>query len=616
MSKNNYYNSGEFKITDINYKNIIENFNIFKVKINDSLLKINGYGNFNAKLFKVIKNIANIRSYYYNTNKCELFVLGNKKLNLEKIQLLNLVLSTPQNLCESIESLKDLDELYLLKLFSRQLPYSKFKVENSDEDIKFIDINTLYFFLHTDKLKSIFKFIEVVINKSKYSNYYEISLNQVTFSDEKYFKNAFKNTKIFKSRERINFDSITRLMIPDENGRFIKGNPFTKDHRAIFLTEDINKISKLRSYFFTILKNSFNKYLSEYIKIEFITLSNYKNFKPKSTMNFFEKNLKIHTKTINLYRVEDILKGKSTLEHRSNSDVEIIKNCISNEIYPNLKIIDRGVISFNNLIENDDWNLFILNSSNSEELEIDGYKLIKEKSNIISQGICINNLEDTAINIAVKRSLDELFIKEQIKNRDISKLHKLYHIFSGMGGYHLKNGKIKNILIHNNGKISIDSCYEWENNDLSRNFFKILDENNIKYINNRSEEIKILIINGKTILIENTDLRPYFDTNKFKEAYISNIQSGFKSISRSKSGFLKYSIGIWINEKDDMYYSFHKTGIKGTLTFSPNIKRVISKSKITSKEYGLIGESLNFIYHSNTSRMSSYPFIFKLTSEL
>lgn len=616
MSKNSYYNSGELKITDINYKNIIENFNIFKVKINDSLLKIDGYGNFNAKLFKVIKNIANIRSYYYNTNKCELFVLGNKKLNLEKIQLLNLVLSTPQNLCESIESLKDLDELYLLKLFSRQLPYSKFKVENSDEDIKFIDINALYFFLHTDKLKSIFKFIEVVINKSKYSNYYEISLNQVTFSDEKYFKNAFKNTKIFKSRERINFDSITRLMIPDENGRFIKGNPFTKDHKAIFLTEDINKISKLRSYFFTILKNSFNKYLSEYIKIEFITLSNYKNFKPKSTMNFFEKNLKIHTKTINLYRVEDILKGKSTLEHRSNSDVEIIKNCISNEIYPNLKIIDRGVISFNNLIENDDWNLFILNSSNSEELEIDGYKLIKEKSNIISQGICINNLEDTAINIAVKRSLDELFIKEQIKNRDISKLHKLYHIFSGMGGYHLKNGKIKNILIHDNGKISIDSCYEWENNDLSRNFFKILDENNIKYINNRSEEIKILIINGKTILIENTDLRPYFDTNKFKEAYISNIQSGFKSISRSKSGFLKYSIGIWINEKDDMYYSFHKTGIKGTLTFSPNIKRVISKSKITSKEYGLIGESLNFIYHSNTSRMSSYPFIFKLTSEL
>ena len=616
MSKNSYYNSGELKITDINYKNIIENFNIFKVKINDSLLKIDGYGNFNAKLFKVIKNIANIRSYYYNTNKCELFVLGNKKLNLEKIQLLNLVLSTPQNLCESIESLKDLDELYLLKLFSRQLPYSKFKVENSDEDIKFIDINALYFFLHTDKLKSIFKFIEVVINKSKYSNYYEISLNQVTFSDEKYFKNAFKNTKIFKSRERINFDSITRLMIPDENGRFIKGNPFTKDHKAIFLTEDINKISKLRSYFFTILKNSFNKYLSEYIKLEFITLSNYKNFKPKSTMNFFEKNLKIHTKTINLYRVEDILKGKSTLEHRSNSDVEIIKNCISNEIYPNLKIIDRGVISFNNLIENDDWNLFILNSSNSEELEIDGYKLIKEKSNIISQGICINNLEDTAINIAVKRSLDELFIKEQIKNRDISKLHKLYHIFSGMGGYHLKNGKIKNILIHDNGKISIDSCYEWENNDLSRNFFKILDENNIKYINNRSEEIKILIINGKTILIENTDLRPYFDTNKFKEAYISNIQSGFKSISRSKSGFLKYSIGIWINEKDDMYYSFHKTGIKGTLTFSPNIKRVISKSKITSKEYGLIGESLNFIYHSNTSRMSSYPFIFKLTSEL
>ena len=616
MSKNSYYNSGELKITDINYKNIIENFNIFKVKINDSLLKIDGYGNFNAKLFKVIKNIANVRSYYYNTNKCELFVLGNKKLNLEKIQLLNLVLSTPQNLCESIESLKDLDELYLLKLFSRQLPYSKFKVENSDEDIKFIDINALYFFLHTDKLKSIFKFIEVVINKSKYSNYYEISLNQVTFSDEKYFKNAFKNTKIFKSRERINFDSITRLMIPDENGRFIKGNPFTKDHKAIFLTEDINKISKLRSYFFTILKNSFNKYLSEYIKVEFITLSNYKNFKPKSTMNFFEKNLKIHTKTINLYRVEDILKGKSTLEHRSNSDVEIIKNCISNEIYPNLKIIDRGVISFNNLIENDDWNLFILNSSNSEELEIDGYKLIKEKSNIISQGICINNLEDTAINIAVKRSLDELFIKEQIKNRDISKLHKLYHIFSGMGGYHLKNGKIKNILIHDNGKISIDSCYEWKNNDLSRNFFKILDENNIKYINNRSEEIKILIINGKTILIENTDLRPYFDTNKFKEAYISNIQSGFKSISRSKSGFLKYSIGIWINEKDNMYYSFHKTGIKGTLTFSPNIKRVISKSKITSKEYGLIGESLNFIYHSNTSRMSSYPFIFKLTSEL
>lgn len=616
MSKNNYYNSGELKITDINYKNIIENFNIFKVKINDSLLKIDGYGNFNAKLFKVIKNIANIRSYYYNTNKCELFVLGNKKLNLEKAQLLNLVLSTPQNLCESIESLKDLDELYLLKLFSRQLPYSKFKVENSDEDIKFIDINALYFFLHTDKSKSIFKFIEVVINKSKYSNYYEINLNQVTFSDEKYFKNAFKNTKIFKARERINFDPITRLMIPDENGRFIKGNPFTKDHKTIFLTEDINKISKLRSYFFTILKNSFNKYLSEYIKVEFITLSNYKNFKPKSTMNFFQKNLKMHTQTINLYRVEDILKGKSTLEHRSNSDVEIIKNYISNEIYPNFKIIDRGVISFNNLIENDDWNLFILNSSNSEELEIDGYKLIKEKSNIISQGICINNLEDTAINIAVKRSLDELFIKEQIKNKDISKLHKLYHIFSGMGGYHLKNGKIKNILIHDNGKISIDSCYEWENNDLSRNFFKILDENNIKYINSRSEEIKILIINDKTILIENTNLRPYFDTNKFKEAYISNIQSGFKSISRSKSGFLKYSIGIWINEKDNMYYSFHKTGIKGTLTFSPNIKRVISKSKVTSKEYELIGETLNFIYHSNPSRMSSYPFIFKLTSEL
>ncbi|MBC2849928.1 hypothetical protein H5J22_00445 [Cetobacterium sp. 8H] len=616
MSKNSYYNSGELKIKSVNYENIIEKFNIFKVKINDSLLKTEGYGNFNAKLFKAIKIIKNIKSYYYNTNKCELFILGNKKFNLEKIQLLNLVLSTPQNLCESIESLKDLNELYLLKLLSRQLPYSKFKVENSDEDIKFVNINALYFFLHTDKSKSIFKFIEVLINKSKYSNYYEIDLNQVTFSEEKYFKNTFKNGKKFKSRERINFDPVTRLMIPDENGHFIKGNPFTKDHKTFFLTEDINKISKLRSYFFTLLKNSFKKYLSEYIEIEFITLSNYKIFEPKSTMNFFEKNLKIHTQTINLYRVEDILKGKTTSKHRPDTDIEVIKNCIPNGNYPNLKIVDKGVVYLNTLIENNDWNLFILNSPNAEDLEVDGYKLIKEKLDIISQGICIDNLKDSAINIAVKRSLDELFIKEQIKNRDISKLHKLYHIFSGMGAYHLKNGKIKNIFIHDNGKISIDSCYEWEDNDLSRNFFKILNENNIKYINNKSEDIKILIIKSKTILIENTSLRPYFDTNKFKETYISNVQNGIRSISRSKYGFLKHSIGIWINEKDNMYYSFHKTGIKGTLIFSPNIKRVISKSKITSKEYELIGETLNFIYHSNTSRMSSYPFIFKLTSEL
>lgn len=111
-------------------------------------------------------------------------------------------------------------------------------------------------------------------------------------------------------------------------------------------------------------------------------------------------------------------------------------------------------------------------------------------------------------------------------------------------------------------------------------------------------------------------MRLYFDSNEYLNEYLKEKEIGNKGVSRSLKGFLGMSMDIRVNKKEQLYYSFYNTGIKDRETFAPNIKKIISTSRLNEKDYEIFCESLVFKYLSNPARLASYPFIFKLTNEI
>lgn len=116
-------------------------------------------------------------------------------------------------------------------------------------------------------------------------------------------------------------------------------------------------------------------------------------------------------------------------------------------------------------------------------------------------------------------------------------------------------------------------------------------------------------------------MRLYFDSNEFVQEYREvneNLKEGEKkkSVARGLNSFLGMSMSIRLNKKENLYYSFYDTGINSKEKFSPNIKKLICQKKLADEDYFLFCESLVFKYLSNGSKLSTYPFFFKLLSEI
>lgn len=219
--------------------------------------------------------------------------------------------------------------------------------------------------------------------------------------------------------------------------------------------------------------------------------------------------------------------------------------------------------------------------------------------------------------VKLTRTVEELFIKEQIKKRDISKLHSEIDIFDGVSCIHYKNGKIRKIIVLNNGKIEIDLAKIYEENKLSKEFKRFLKEFDIDFSKSKdSAELKFMKINDKKIHIVDIPTRIYYNTNQFIKECNEKIEQGKKGISKSLNGFLGMSMDIRINKKEQLYYSFYDTGIRGNEIFSPNIKKILSDKPLTKEEFDIFCESLVFRYLSNPAKLQTYPFFFKLTSEM
>lgn len=616
MNNKNYY-TGEFIIDSINYENIAKNFNIYKSTINSNALDPKKYGESNARLFKAIKKIKSIKSYYYYTSKGEIYFLGSKELELEKHQLGSYLQSVPYNLTELIEDLKNMDELILLKLLSRQIPYEIYEENGSDENkkdkkVKFDSVNGLYFFLDYNLKYDFYRFIEVLINKEKITDRYELDFSQITFTK----KDRLRNPKERKGKERISFDDSTGLMIPDENGIYFKEslNFLRKEIGTKFIVAKKDNIRKMRSYFLTVLIDTFNDYLGEYFQFDFIGLENYKKYTPKSKGTHFKNELGKSEGKINIFRTEDRYIGENENKVVPREKALELKNTL--ESICKKEIIDSGTTNPEEKIENNDWNIFLLNTAEFEELEIDSYKEIKKRKNLISNGTAIKTLEDENSKIALKRVLDELLIKECIKKGNIQQLFSDYKKLQDVGCILLGKDLIKEVKIGKDGEIKTKIQDKFPENSLYKKSKKILEEVNMGEKFKSKETIKIFIIGDKEMVIQDTKLRPYFNTGAYRKRLTEELKLGAKSLSRAKDGFLKHTMGIWINYQEQTYYSLYNGGVKSDVKISPQIKRIVSKEKLTKDEMDLYGEMLNFIYHSNDKKLGTYPFLFKIAREI
>lgn len=631
MENRDYY-TGEFLIKSIDYDEIMKEFNIYRGIINSGAMDPSKYGESNAKLFKAIKKLEGVKSYFYSTggykSKGEVYLLGDKSFQLEKHHLGNYFQSIPYNLTEIKEDLQNMDELILLKLLSRQIPYEilERKWEQTDEKgieekydknpakkIRFSKVNALYFFLDAEKKGDFYRFIEVLINWEKTTGRYEINLNQTTFARAKYFSGERERGE----REKISFDEDTRLMIPEENGEYIKKVPkfMKKKIETLFIGKNRANIRKMRSYFLTLLIDAFEEYLNRYMIFEFIGLENYRRFSPQSKATHFKNTLAKSEGIINIFRTEDRFIEEPQIRivpEEKSLEVKKILSTISKK-----EIVDNGVVRFDEKLENNDWNLFLINSADPFKLEKDLYREIKSRKNLISNGTSLVTLEDKNLKTSLKRVLDELLIKECIKKRDINRIFSNCEKLEGVSCIYVDKESVREVRILKDGIVEFDIQKKNSESLLVSKVKKTLGKFGLeKEMNPKFKgEIRIIILGMKEIVIRDTNLRPYFNTESYKKKLNEELRRGGKSLSRKVDGFLRHTMGIWMNYDEQTYYSLYKGGIKTQITMSPKIKRLLSSEKLSRNEMELIGETLNFIYSSNPAKLGTYPFLFKIAKE-
>lgn len=602
MSK--FFYDGRFIIKKINYENIIENFNIFVVSLNYKELE--DQKNYSILLNKV-RNLKNLKSFYL---KDKIYLLGAKDFQLNDLDLVDCpIYGSPTKILEKSD-LEKIDNLVLLTLLTRYIPYKILnRITEKDNKIRYVDTNSIYFFLKQSG--NIFKFLSCSFEKYKFGDEYLVSLTQKTFAHESLFIVKPQSKKI----KKIGYDSASRLLIPDEKGSYYERNPFTKTVETSFILRATDDLTKLRSYYLTLIKEMIEDKLKKYIILKFKTLSKYEHFDIKSNKSFFATTIKNIERNVDVYKIKDIKDGKEIIASGEDIFIKNLEDFKLKKINFNLKGIAEISSPLNNL---NNWKLFLLNSNTGDDLDYDGYKEIKKSYNLLSNGFSLN--EEVSFEVSLTRIIEELFIKEQLKNKSILNLHSNPSLFEGVSCIHYKNEKIRKLTVLNNGKIDILSCEKFKKTQLSEEFNQLLHifelEENFYKFPNKSSDLKFIKIEKKTIYIAETGMRLYFDSTEYLKEYMKEREKGNKSVSRSLQGFLGMSMAIRINTKEQLYYSFYDTGIKDRETFAPNIKKLISKDKLTIKEYTIFCESLVFKYLSNPAKLASYPFFFKLTSEM
>lgn len=621
MSKDFF--DGRFNIKKINYEKILKDFNIYKLDMDLKKFYDKDQQQTNIPNFlKKIKSLENIKAFYINKG---LYLLGDKNFKVKSSVFTENFKKGDIEEINNLETLEKIDSIIILNLLLKYIP-SKIFEENTGE-IKYIDTGSLYLFLKKEK-NEILRFFRCSFEKSRISEDYLLNLTQTTFVPEKLFT-EFEKIKL-KKYIKLGFDKVTRVLIPNEQGNYYKKLPskISKEIKSNFLVENLNKIKELRSYYFTLVKEIIGEYLSSYITLEFKTLKNYELYSIKSNKSYFSSKLKKLSKEINVYRVEDI--DKKNNELIAKDDFKRLEDYVKRIGFNNITFKDKGIATIDTDYENpNSWNIFLLNDPKGEGLLYDGYKEIKRKDKVLSNGLYLENRtlekttgEDKAVIIRV---LEELFIKDAIRKRDISCLHSKYDIFEGVTCFLYKNKKIGKIIILEKGKIKIEVSEYPDINELNREFNILAEKFElINKIEDKKQastlEIKFISINNKDIYIVETGMRIYFDSNKFIKEYKEtnkNLEGNkTKSVARGLNSFLGMSMLIRLNKKENLYYSFYDTGINSKEKFSPNIRKLICYEKLTNKEYSLFCESLVFKYLSNGSKLSTFPFFFKLLDEV
>ena len=163
-------------------------------------------------------------------------------------------------------------------------------------------------------------------------------------------------------------------------------------------------------------------------------------------------------------------------------------------------------------------------------------------------------------------------------------------------------------------KFKVQSSRIYADDKLNKDFFKLIKKFELEDKLKKDEkkktstlDLKFININKKDIYIAETGMRLYFDTNEFLNE---------EDLNRKENGFFGLIKKIRLNKKENLYYSFYADGIPDTLTFSPNIKKIVCKEELAEEDYSIFCESLVFQYLSNTLKLATYPFFFKLTNEI
>lgn len=619
--KNKYF-SGSFKILSINYEEILKDFKIYKIDMDINKF----YGEEvtskeRSDFFKFVREVENLNSFYLRGS---LFLLGTKECNAEKYNFTRTFVRGGIQRVGNIEELKKINELSLMNLIMKNIPITIFK-DKKDKEVKYIDNKPLHLFIRESN--GIFKFFRVSLEESEFYDNYILNLTQVTFAHEKLFKG---NPKKLLKATKIGYDPVTRVLIPNEDGKYYDRTPFSKTIESLFISTNKKSVEKFRSYYFTLVKDIVEEYLSKYMVLHFDTLNDFELYKVSNDKkDYFKKKIIELKKDINVYRITDYNKNREELIAKDDfSELEAYyKNFAysfgkNSKKFEGINLLDKGIATISTQYQENSWNIFLLNNSTGEDLDFDGYKRVKDKFDIISNGLCLpevpSDLKEeeriTLLKAIVARVIEELFIKEAIKNRNISEIYKEYNIFKGVTCIQYYGKRIRKVKVLSNGKIKIQSSIIYSDDKLNEEFFKLIKKFDLEDKMKKDEkknfstlDLKFININKKDIYIAETGMRLYFDINEYEDD---------EKLSRGREGFLGVATEVKINKKDNLYYSLYDTGIVSKLKFSPNIKKLVCKEELTEEDYSIFCESLIFKYLSNGSKLATYPFFFKLTSEI
>lgn len=618
---NNKYYSGAFEISNIDYEAILKDFNLFKIDMDLKEFfgeKINS--DERTSFFKNVREIKNLNCSYL---KGSLYLLGSKDCEADKYNFAkSYVRGGVQRLGEK-EELEKIDKLILLNLLVKYIPFKIFKDETK-KDIKYIDNRPLHLFL--SEKKDIFRFFKVLFENSEIQDKYLLNLTQVTFAHENHFKG--KNLLKLSKATKIGYNAETRVLIPNEKGKYYDRSPYSKSIESTFMLLEHTQVEKLRSYYFTLVKDVIDEYLSKYIVLSFSTLKDFEVYVPSNKKDFFKKNILNLKRDINVYRIKDYDKDGNELI--AEDKFLELKKQLENFNYGtekkekklNINLISKGIATIDTKYEENSWNIFLLNNPTGDNLKYDGYKELKKEKNIISNGLCLTdiplkiseNKKIKGLKTIVTRVIEELYIKESIQKGNISGLYSDVKIFKGISCLQYFDKRIRKIKVLSDGKIKIQSSKIYVEDKLNKEFFKLIKkfelEDKLKKDEKKTTstlDLKFININGKNIYIAETGMRLYFDTNEFLSEEV---------LKRGENDFFGLVKKIRLNKKENLYYSFYDDGIPGKLTFSPNIKKIVCKEELTEEDYSLFCESLVFQYLSNTLKLATYPLFFKLTSEI